>query len=130
MKISIRQGVFETNSSSSHAIVIMTNKEYENWQKDKSYVNLVDELDDPYIKIVQWASFVDEETAYNISKNETWQDGIDDIHNLLNAGQIPFDIVEQVKSGKDLYPLVNAFVVKYEDWVGKPMVQLQVIMER
>ena len=128
--MSIRQGVFETNSSSAHAIVIMPEKDYNEWQSEKSYVNLVDELDDPYIKVVPWASFVDEETAYNIMRQGFWQEGIEDIHNLLANGQIPYDIVEQVESGKDLYPLANAFIVKYRDWVDKPMVQLQVIIER
>ena len=130
MRMSIRQGVFETNSSSAHAIVIMPEKDYNEWQSEKSYVNLVDELDDPYIKVVPWASFVDEETAYNIMRQGFWQEGIEDIHNLLANGQIPYDIVEQVESGKDLYPLANAFIVKYRDWVDKPMVQLQVIIER
>ena len=130
MRMSIRQGVFETNSSSAHAIVIMPEKDYDEWQSEKSYVNLVDELDDPYIKVVPWASFVDEETAYNIMRQGFWQEGIEDIHNLLANGQIPYDIVEQVESGKDLYPLANAFIVKYRDWVDKPMVQLQVIIER
>ena len=130
MRITIRQGAFETNSSSAHAIVIMPEKDYETWQNEKSYLDLSDELDDPYIKVVPWASFVDEETAYNIMRQGFWQEGIEDIHNLLSNGQIPYDIVDQVNSGKDLYPLANAFLVKYKDWVGKPMVQLQVIVER
>ena len=130
MRMTVRQGAFETNSSSSHAIVIMTEKEYDKWQEDKSYLNLFDELDYPYIKVVPWASFVDEETAYDIMRQGFWQEGIEDIHNLLANGQIPYDIVDQVNSGKDLYPLANAFLVKYKDWVDKPMVQLQVIVER
>ena len=130
MKISIRQGVFETNSSSAHAIVIMPEKNYEIWQSEKSYLDLSDELDDPYVKVVPWASFVDEETAYDRMRQGFWQEGIEDIHNLLANGQIPYDIVDQVNSGKDLYPLANAFIVKYKDWVGEPMVQLQVIVER
>ena len=130
MKISIRQGVFETNSSSAHAIVIMPEEDYETWQNEKSYLDLSDELDDPYIKVVPWARFVDEGTAYNIMRQGFWQEGIEDIHNLLSNGQIPYDIVDQVNSGKDLYPLSNAFLVRYKDWVGKPMVQLQVIVER
>lgn len=129
MRISIRQGAFETNSSSAHAIVIMSERDYEIWQSEKSYLDLSDELDDPYIKVVPWASFVDEETAYNIGRNGFWQSNIEDVHNLIANGQIPYDIVEQVESGKDMYPLVNAFLVKYKDWVDKPMVQLQLIIE-
>lgn len=129
MRISIREGVFETNSSSVHAIVVMTGEEYDRWQNEKTYINLVDELDGSYPRVVQWPEFVSEESALDISKEFGWQEGIEDIHNLLDAGQIPYDIIEKVASGKDMYPLVNAFLVKYDDWVGKPMVQLQVIIE-
>lgn len=34
MLIQIRQGVFETNSSSTHSLCITTEEEYNNWEKD------------------------------------------------------------------------------------------------
>lgn len=37
MKIEIRQGVFETNSSSVHSMVIMPEKQYAEWEKGELY---------------------------------------------------------------------------------------------
>lgn len=36
----IRLGTFETNSSSTHALCIMTKKEYQEWQENKKVLNL------------------------------------------------------------------------------------------
>lgn len=41
MKLSIRQGVFETNSSSVHAIVILPLDEYNRWKDNNFYVRSV-----------------------------------------------------------------------------------------
>ena len=129
MRFSIRDSTFETNSSSVHAIVIMTNEEYKQWQEDRTYMNLVDDLEGTSVRVIQWPEFVSKDVATDIAKEFGWQEGIEDIHNLLGAGQIPYDIVEKVKSGEDTYPLSNAFLVKYIDWKGRPMIQLQVIVE-
>lgn len=37
MKMTIRQGVFETNSSSSHSLTITTLENYNNWKKGELY---------------------------------------------------------------------------------------------
>ena len=39
MKIQIRQGVFETNSSSVHSITICTQNEFDDWRNGKVYRN-------------------------------------------------------------------------------------------
>lgn len=36
----IRYNTFETNSSSTHALVILTKQDYENWQNDKVALDL------------------------------------------------------------------------------------------
>lgn len=38
MKRQIRQGVFETNSSSTHSLTIMMKKDYVRWHKEKLYL--------------------------------------------------------------------------------------------
>ena len=38
MKLSVRQGVFETNSSSIHACVILPEDDYNRWKDDNLYV--------------------------------------------------------------------------------------------
>jgi hypothetical protein len=35
----IRQSVFETNSSSTHSITIVSKEDYENWEKDNLFIN-------------------------------------------------------------------------------------------
>ena len=39
MKITIRRGVFETNSSSTHSLTICTNESYEKWIKGDAVLN-------------------------------------------------------------------------------------------
>jgi len=39
MTISIRRGVFETNSSSTHSITMCMKSDYEEWQKGDLYLN-------------------------------------------------------------------------------------------
>ena len=39
MKRQIRQGVFETNSSSTHSITMCTKNEFDNWRNGKVYRN-------------------------------------------------------------------------------------------
>ena len=43
MQIQIRKGVFETNSSSTHTLVIASNEEYEKWQKGELYFDAFNE---------------------------------------------------------------------------------------
>ena len=38
MKILIRSKIFETNSSATHSMVILSNDEYEEWKKNELYV--------------------------------------------------------------------------------------------
>ena len=40
MKVQIRQGVFETNSSSTHAISICSKTEWEDFEQGKMYYNI------------------------------------------------------------------------------------------
>lgn len=39
MKISIRKGVFETNSSSTHSLTMCENDEFEKWKNGEVYYN-------------------------------------------------------------------------------------------
>ena len=39
MKVQIRHGVFETNSSSTHSLVIMTDEEYKDYMNGEFYLN-------------------------------------------------------------------------------------------
>ena len=39
MIINIRQGVFETNSSSTHSICILSQEDFDNWKNNQFYFN-------------------------------------------------------------------------------------------
>ena len=47
-KLQIRQGLFETNSSSTHTITIVDAEDFENWEKDKVWYN---ESDDKFLPV-------------------------------------------------------------------------------
>ena len=59
-KLQIRQGLFETNSSSTHTITIVDAEDFENWEKDKVWYNTgeddflpIDKAIDANIKILE-----------------------------------------------------------------------------
>ena len=131
MKLSVRNGVFETNSSSVHAIVLMSRESYDTWQDDKGYIDISYDLEGNYPRIIQYPEFVTKEAATRRrDEDDNWLPGkTTEDQRYIYAGQIPYDIVEKFNSGEDLYPLVRAFLVDYKDWLGHDMVQLQLIIE-
>ena len=59
-KLQIRQGLFETNSSSTHTITIVDAEDFENWEKNKVWYNTneddflpIDKAIDANIKILE-----------------------------------------------------------------------------
>lgn len=50
MKMTIRQGVFETNSSSSHAVTITTLETYNRWQNDEVFIRLEGGVDYEFVE--------------------------------------------------------------------------------
>jgi uncharacterized beta-barrel protein YwiB (DUF1934 family) len=44
MKIQVRQGVFETNSSSTHSLCIVDKSDYDKWKKGELYLQDSDEF--------------------------------------------------------------------------------------
>lgn len=75
MKVQIRQGVFETNSSSTHALAICTQEE---WDKLQSGEYVVDEWDitkmfdvnDEVVKNDEYERYVTYDELYNHSSCE------------------------------------------------------------
>ena len=66
MKISIRQGVFETNSSSTHATVFIDNDEYRRWIEDGTFLRINEELDQYSSTEAHNPEFVDEDKAIEL----------------------------------------------------------------
>ena len=66
MKCSIRNGVFETNSSSTHATVYVDEDEYSRWKDDRTYLLINEELDQYSSTEVYNPEFVDEDKAIEL----------------------------------------------------------------
>lgn len=64
MQIQIRKGVFETNSSSTHTLVIANNEEYEKWQKGELYFDAFNE------------KFYTEDELFEMAKNDKHYSGV------------------------------------------------------
>lgn len=127
----MRGGTFETNSSSSHAIVLMTEREYDLWQNERMYLDISEESENSWPTLIQWPSFVTEDDAKAIFEKSIF--GNDEYRgrkSLIECGEVPYNIVELLESGEDVYPIVRAFIVEYKDWCDRDMKQLQVIFER
>ena len=72
MRYSIRQGVFETNSSSTHATVFVDKYDYLSWIEDGTFIRITKELDQYSSTEVYSPEFVDEDKDIElvIRKNE------------------------------------------------------------
>ena len=51
MKKVIRRGVFETNSSTSHSLIVMSQEQYDKWEKEKFYFFHPSEWWNPFEKL-------------------------------------------------------------------------------
>lgn len=72
MKISVRKGVFETNSSSTHSLTFASDDEYEGW-KNGTYI-----LDYDKDKLVLKNSVSDEDIEEDKWRYKTYDDYFDD----------------------------------------------------
>lgn len=72
MKVTVRQGVFETNSSSTHSLTICTKEDYRRWKDGEVYLSKWNRKDLPIFcteeEALAWLSkhtLVDEEEEYD-----------------------------------------------------------------
>jgi hypothetical protein len=88
MKQSIRYGVFETNSSSTHSVVLLNDKEYNDWKDGKIRISIYgdiitkEELDEQLAPRIQQAIEYWEkcaEDAYPKTHHKTAQDYVKSI---------------------------------------------------
>lgn len=87
MKITIRQGVFETNSSSSHSLSITTLDKYNKWMNGEFYLNAqgngeanfitIDEMQDLLIKYdITKEKYPDDEEYNNYLEDFCYENNI------------------------------------------------------
>lgn len=74
MKIQIRRGVFETNSSSTHSLQICSKEEYEAWKAGDLY----------YLDGWENAGFFTESELINYAKNDKWYEGDGSLESIIN----------------------------------------------
>lgn len=72
MKIQVRKGVFETNSSSTHSLIIASDDEYTGW-KNGTYI-----LDIDCYKLVSRDSISDEDIENDSWRYKSYDDYFDD----------------------------------------------------
>ena len=105
MKIAIRTGVFETNSSSVHAFVMMNSALYDTWQKTKGFLYFGDD-EVPAIAyselVIQDPEIITQEEAEDIIREHAREMGLsEEIANVdeyerapLFVNAIPYDFEE------------------------------------
>ena len=76
MKRQIRQGVFETNSSSVHSITMCTKNEFDEWKEGKLYRN--DGWWSDSISELKKKAFLTRDEAMELIKGSTWYKPMDE----------------------------------------------------
>ena len=111
MRYSIRQGVFETNSSSAHAIVFVDKYDYLSWIEDGTFLRINKELDQYIPTEVYSPEFVDEDKAIElvIRKNED----LDYYMKGIEEKDYPTKLKEMVIEGK-YRPFVEVGLIPYD----------------
>lgn len=90
MKIQIRRGVFETNSSSTHSLVITTQDEYDKWKNGEVYFDKNNN------------SFITEDELIKYTKESRWID---------TDGKTEEEIIEAALEDSEFYTYSG-----YEDY--------------
>lgn len=108
--INIRYNIFETNSSSTHALVVMTKAQYNNWQ-DNNFLTLKNERlvtpDEVEIKtkeeVVDFLKKYTREDIENISEYQ---------FNELSSyyGYLPADNYNSIEGEFDNYIILSAYI--------------------
>jgi len=108
--INIRYNIFETNSSSTHALVVMTKAQYHDWQDDKFLVLCNDRLQTPDEVEIKTREEVIEEvknyTRENIDEMSEWQF----IEFVKYYGYLPADNYNSVEGEFDDYVILSAYI--------------------
>lgn len=108
--INIRYNIFETNSSSTHALVIMTKTQYHDWQDDKFLVLCNDKLQTPdEVKVKTREEVVEEVKNYtreNIDEMSEWQF----IKLVEYYGYLPAGSYNSIEGEFDDYVILSAYI--------------------
>ena len=120
MKISIRQGVFETNSSSVHSCSVCTSDEYKKWKNGEIWYN---EGKDKYLPADEAIEFnlklIKENDEMTNEEFETFAEIYRKTKSLYEAYEsIGWDRDEDDFDPYDIYLNIDKYweIYEYEDW--------------
>lgn len=112
MKYTIRQGVFETNSSSTHATVFVDKNDYSSWIADKSFLWIKGELDQYSSTEIYDPEFIDVDKAIELVINNN-----EDLKYYYMEGvkekDYPEKLREMIQDGK-YRPFVEVGIIPYD----------------
>ena len=111
MRYSIRQGVFETNSSSTHATVFVDKYDYLSWIEDGTFLKIDKELDQYSSTEVYSPEFVDEDRAIElvIKNNED----LDYRMKGIEESDYPVRLKDMITEGR-YRPFVEVGLIPYD----------------
>lgn len=92
MKKQVRTGVFETNSSSTHAVIIVTDEEYQLYKAGKLHISRYAELatQEEYDKLLEKGI---QKAKENFEKSEYLQSHYDSFEDYCDKHDLAFDIM-------------------------------------
>ena len=92
MKKQVRTGVFETNSSSTHAVTIITDEEYQLYKAGKLHISRYAELatQEEYDKLLEKGI---QKAKENFEKSEYLQSHYDSFEDYCNRHDLEFEIM-------------------------------------
>lgn len=118
MKINIRKNVFETNSSSTHSLVVATKEQKEGFENGTLWFNVThDWKDDRCLRDPKTderlPAFVDQETADRVyrancrakEKDIFLTEKLINVYDVLGFGGLPYDSMEAEERGDGKYNL-------------------------
>lgn len=108
--INIRYNIFETNSSSTHALIVMTKAQYNDWQDDKFLFLFNERLQTPdEVKIKTREEVIEEVKNYtreNIDEMSNWE-----FTELVECyGYLPAENYNSVEGEFDDYIILSAYL--------------------
>lgn len=112
MKLTLRQGVFETNSSSTHATVFVDRYDYDSWVVDKLFLWIREDLDQYTLIEVYNPEFIDEDKAIElVIKNNKALDYY--YMKGVNEEDYPKRLREMIREG-GYRPFVEIGIIPYD----------------
>lgn len=108
--INIRYNIFETNSSSTHALVIMTKAQYNRWQDDNFLFLFNERLQTPEDIIIKTREEVIEEVQNYTRENIDEMSEYEFTRLVEYYGYLPAENYNSIEGEFDNYIILSAYI--------------------